>query len=58
MAHCPDGVPWWRVVTKSGGLAVHKLDARLASEQRTRLEAEGVPFDGDRVDMDRAQWMP
>jgi len=38
------GLPWWRVVRADGSLA--KGDA-----QRARLEAEDVPFRGERVDM-------
>src|SRR5689334_5178488 len=34
-------VPWWRVVRADGSLA-----AGIASEQRERLEAEGVRFKG------------
>jgi methylated-DNA-protein-cysteine methyltransferase related protein len=38
------GVPWWRIVRADGSLA-------QGARQRERLEAEGVPFVGDRVDM-------
>lgn len=38
------GLPWWRVVRADGTLA-------KGARQRARLEAEGVPFVGDRVDM-------
>ena len=38
------GVPWFRVVRADGSLAKGK-------RQRALLEAEGVPFRGDRVDM-------
>ena len=34
--NAPD-IPWWRVVRADGTLAA-------GEEQRTRLEAEGVPF--------------
>ena len=47
--HDPD-VPWQRVVRADGSLA-------RGARQRTLLEAEGVPFEGERVDM-RAAWMP
>ena len=47
--HHPD-VPWQRVVRADGSLA--RGDA-----QRKLLEAEGVPFEGERVDM-QAAWMP
>ena len=39
----PD-VPWWRVVRADGSLA-------KGARQRALLEAEGVPFLGERVDM-------
>lgn len=51
MAMAPPTVPWWRIVARDGTLALAKRSPSLASEQRVRLEAEGVPFDGDRVDM-------
>jgi methylated-DNA-protein-cysteine methyltransferase related protein len=38
------GLPWWRVVRADGSLA-------KGERQRARLEAEGVPFRGARVDM-------
>jgi alkylated DNA nucleotide flippase Atl1 len=42
---CEDpNVPWHRVVRSDGSLA-------KGDEQRARLEAEGVPFRGTRVDM-------
>jgi methylated-DNA-protein-cysteine methyltransferase-like protein len=37
-------VPWWRIVRADGSLA-------KGSRQRKLLEAEGVPFRGERVDM-------
>lgn len=42
------GLPWWRVVRADGSLA-------KGARQRERLEAEGVPFRGDRVDMAAAR---
>jgi len=38
------GLPWWRIVRADGSLA-------KGSRQRALLDAEGVPFRGDRVDM-------
>ena len=46
-----DDVPWWRIVRADGSLA-------KGASQRARLEAEGVPFRGDRVDMRIAQLPP
>ena len=43
-------LPWQRVVRADGSLA-------KGERQRARLEAEGVPFRGARVDM-RAAWVP
>ena len=43
----PD-LPWWRVVRADGSLA-------KGDRQRVLLRAEGVPFRGARVDMDRAR---
>jgi methylated-DNA-protein-cysteine methyltransferase-like protein len=45
--HEPD-VPWQRIVRADGSLA-------KGPRQRRLLEAEGVPFRGERVDM-RAAW--
>ena len=51
LAACADpGVPWQRVVRADGSLA-------KGERQRRLLEAEGVPFEGERVDM-RVAWMP
>ena len=47
--HDPD-VPWQRVVRADGSLA-------QGQRQRRLLEAEDVPFVGERVDM-HAAWMP
>jgi methylated-DNA-protein-cysteine methyltransferase-like protein len=48
LSHCDDGLPWWRVVRADGSLA-------KGERQRARLEEEGVPFRGSRVDMRRAR---
>jgi methylated-DNA-protein-cysteine methyltransferase-like protein len=39
-----EAVPWWRIVRADGSLA-------KGARQRALLEAEGVPFRGERVDM-------
>jgi methylated-DNA-protein-cysteine methyltransferase-like protein len=38
------GLPWWRIVRADGSLA-------KGTRQRALLDAEGVPFRGERVDM-------
>ena len=51
LARCEDpDVPWQRVVRADGSLA-------KGERQRRLLEAEAVPFRGERVDM-RAAWAP
>ena len=51
LSACDDAsVPWQRVVRADGSLA-------KGERQRRLLEAEGVPFHGERVDM-RAAWVP
>jgi methylated-DNA-protein-cysteine methyltransferase related protein len=49
-AHHDPEVPWQRVVRADGSLA-------RGDDQRKLLEAEGVPFEGERVDM-QAAWTP
>jgi methylated-DNA-protein-cysteine methyltransferase related protein len=49
LRECGDpGVPWHRVVRADGSLA-------KGARQRALLEAEGVPFAGERVDMAAAR---
>ena len=51
LSECHDpGVPWQRIVRADGSLA-------QGERQRRLLEAEGVPFRGERVDM-REAWVP
>ena len=50
LARTDQSLPWHRVVRADGSLA-------KGSRQRELLEAEGVPFEGERVDM-RAAWVP
>jgi methylated-DNA-protein-cysteine methyltransferase related protein len=45
-----ESVPWHRIVRADGSLA-------RGEPQRRLLEAEGVPFRGERVDM-REAWVP
>jgi methylated-DNA-protein-cysteine methyltransferase related protein len=51
LSACDDpDVPWQRAVRADGSLA-------KGERQRRLLEAEGVPFSGERVDM-RTAWAP
>jgi methylated-DNA-protein-cysteine methyltransferase related protein len=50
LSECDDpGVPWHRIVRADGSLAKGRRQRRL-------LDAEGVPFRGERVDM-REAWV-
>jgi methylated-DNA-protein-cysteine methyltransferase-like protein len=52
MAACPDDVPWQRVINSQG-----KISERSGAErQRKLLEAEGVEFVKDKVDMRKYGW--
>jgi methylated-DNA-protein-cysteine methyltransferase-like protein len=52
MAACPPDVPWQRVINAQG-----KISARPgAKRQRELLEAEGIVFAKDKVDLKVYQW--
>ena len=51
LSRCDDAdLPWWRIVRADGSLA-------KGARQRALLEAEGIPFRGEKVDM-RAARLP
>ena len=51
----PSGLPWHRVINAQG-----RISARASSDwgelQRNLLEAEGVEFNDDRVDLTKFRW--
>jgi methylated-DNA-protein-cysteine methyltransferase-like protein len=49
LASTPEDVPWHRVVRADGTVA-------MGHSQFERLEREGVPMRGDRVDLRHARW--
>ena len=54
MRHCPEHLPWQRVVMADGSVT----GGAFADERRARLKAEGVVFlDGGRVDMELCRWI-
>lgn len=57
MARLPEGsdVPWHRVV-RAGGQIAFPAGSEGRRRQRERLEAEGVVFEGQRIDMERSGW--
>ncbi|HEV2118094.1 MAG TPA: MGMT family protein [Terriglobales bacterium] len=48
-----NGLPWHRVVGAGGRLL---LGGESGLEQRFRLQAEGVSFSGNRVDIGKHEW--
>ncbi len=53
MRHCPDGLPWQRVVMRDGSIT----GGAFAEMRRALLLAEGVAFLPDgRVDMNKCRW--
>ena len=50
-------MPWHRVVNAGGRISLPGGSAGYR-EQRARLEAEGVVFRGDRLDLRRFRWRP
>ena len=61
MRTCPSRLPWQRVVGKKDArrAQINLQDAEHASEQRRRLESEGVAFDaGGYIALRRFGWLP
>lgn len=55
MRHCPDALPWQRVVKADGAI----VGGDYAPLRRAVLEKEGVLFTPDgRVNMDACRWQP
>ena len=50
-------LPWYRVVNAQGKISIPKGTRRGAS-QRDLLEAEGVEFKNDQIDMNVYRWDP
>ena len=52
MAACPDDVPWQRVINSQGRIS----ERAGAHKQRALLEAEGIVFVKDRIDLKIYGW--
>lgn len=50
-------LPWHRVVNAQGRIAL-PAGSEAGHLQRRRLEAEGLVFHGDRIDLARYRWQP
>ncbi|MEQ1439186.1 MGMT family protein [Fontimonas sp. SYSU GA230001] len=57
LAHAPDhlDLPWHRVVNAQGRIALPD-GSDAGRQQRRRLQAEGVQFEGPRIDLARYRW--
>jgi methylated-DNA-protein-cysteine methyltransferase-like protein len=55
MRHCPDDVPWHRVVNAQGGISRRRHEGSMLT-QRIRLEQEGVRLRRGRVPLSRYRW--
>lgn len=59
MNHCPQGVPWQRVVNSRGGCSTDRLPHIPTGLQRSLLEKEGVQFKPNgTLDLNRYRWIP
>lgn len=47
------GIPWHRVINARGTIS---LTGEPAERQRALLEAEGIEFEGGRIDLERFGW--
>lgn len=57
MRHCPEGLPWYRVVNAQGQSSVTARYPDGTLMQRALLEEEGVVFDEQgRLDLDVYAW--
>jgi methylated-DNA-protein-cysteine methyltransferase-like protein len=55
MRHCPQGVPWQRVVNAQGGISLRTAVGSMMT-QRILLEQEGVALRSGRVSLARYRW--
>lgn len=55
MRHCPDGVPWHRVVNAHGSISVRANVGGMLT-QRLLLEQEGVAVRKGRIRLDHHRW--
>lgn len=53
MSQAPDGVPWHRVVNARGACSTEARAGFPRRYQQSLLEAEGVAFTGQRLDLKR-----
>jgi methylated-DNA-protein-cysteine methyltransferase-like protein len=52
MSACPDDVPWQRIVNSQGKIS-HQAEP---GKQKRLLEAEGIHFINEKINLDEFQW--
>jgi len=57
MRHCPEAVPWHRVVNARGGISPRRRMSGMLT-QRIRLVHEGIALRGGRVALRTYRWQP
>lgn len=55
MRHCPEGVPWHRVVNAQGGISLRRNVGSMLT-QRLLLEQEGVRVRRGRIRLQEYRW--
>jgi methylated-DNA-protein-cysteine methyltransferase-like protein len=55
MRHCPEGLPWHRVVRTDGSIACPG-NSDIGEMRMSLLEGEGVLIADGKIDMGRFQW--
>jgi methylated-DNA-protein-cysteine methyltransferase related protein len=58
MVDCPEDVPWWRVVAKTGGIPIWKQGPEAGIRQEELLKQEGVEIENGLIPMKRFEWAP
>ena len=51
-------IPWQRVVNARGRISPRSCGSEADTEQRLRLEQEGIQFDDGRILLERFLWRP
>jgi methylated-DNA-protein-cysteine methyltransferase-like protein len=50
-------IPWHRVINSQGKISLSKVNDRGENIQGLKLLAEGVKMDGDKINLNKYQWL-
>jgi len=56
MLECPEDIPWWRVVGKSGSIPIWKRGPEAGMRQEALLQEEGIEIVNGVIPMRRFAW--